>query len=620
MIREICQFVETLEEQAPELFEEGAKLKEGIYIALDIGLEDGEYVLKNVDENGNILKEDIIHHFNGDELTPRILEIKKILKFTARVSVNKSFNSSDGLFIATCNPFTIGFSKKNFQNKIDKDPTFDNINIALKAYFKAAKVFVSPNDIEHFQGFKKIIENKLFDFVNQFNWKKLRNNQEVIFFYKNLPLQCFEYSYSLYQKERVFNKNEYNIHFDNSTYGIPDDLSTFTDSKLFLRHQTASFKMNFRVDIKNVLQISNFYKLIKNNLLPNPLPIFVNTDEANTTNGDIFKLFNNEGVTTYSDIIKQISQKREHVNLQNFYLLLFKVEKNKRRVIDIDFVPLFRYQIDCKIRNLLSIPEMRDKMLNNVFELEKELNKVFTKNHRETGKGYGFLKENYFTNKVESQKPFTQYHVQREILAAFYKYRFSIYEYVYKSKLGAITSLMFDDMMLLSIKADINCDEFKDNYHSKDYAIKEKLNIWFSLYNFFELSQNLKRIDMGQNLKQHREMMQKLIADNYDLSNDEEFAFASGQIIYYIFSKSVSADKSYSKLEPFIQKTDCSSYKQSIVRIFDMYKHENFTTKFSRCMAQVMDFDTDRNLKELTPFILAGFFSENLLFSDNNQQ
>lgn len=620
MINEICQFVETLEEQAPDLFEEGAKLKEGIYVALDIGLEEGKYVLKNVDENGNILKEDIIHFSNGDELTPTILEIKKILKFTAWVSVNKSFNSSDGLFIATCNPFTIGFSKKNYQNKIEKHRTLDKINIALKAYFKAAQAFVSPNDMEHFQGFRKILEDKFFDFINQFDWGKLKNNQEVIFFYKNLPLQCFEYSYSLYQKERVFNKNEYNIPFDNSTYGIPDDLSTFTDSKLFLRHQTASFKMNFRVDIKNVLQISNFYKLIKNNLLPNPLPIFVNTDEANTTNGDIFKLFNNEGVTAYSEIIRQISTKRKTINLQNFYLLFFKVEKNKRRVIDIDFVPLFRYQIDSKIQNLLSLPEMPDKMLNNVFDLEKELNKVFTKNHRETGKGYGFLMGNYFTDKVESQKPFKQYNAQREILAAFYKYRFSIYEYIYKSKMNAITSLMFDDMMLLSIKADINCDEFKDNSHSKDYAIKEKLNIWFSLYNFFELNQNLKRTDMRQNLKQHREMMQKLVAGNYDLNNDEEFAFVSGQIIFYIFSKSVSADRSYSKLEPFLQKTDCSSFKQTIVRIFDMYKHENFTTKFSKCMAQVMDFDTDRNLKELTPFMLAGFFSENLLFSDNNQQ
>lgn len=268
----------------------------------------------------------------------------------------------------------------------------------------------------------------------------------------------------------------------------------------------------------------------------------------------------------------------------------------------------------------MGIHERNDFKLATVFELEKELNKVFIKNHRETGKGYGFLIGNYFTDKVESQKPFKQFNAQREILAAFYQYRFSIYEYIYKSKMNAITSSMFDDLMLLSIKADINCDEFKDYYHSKDYAIKEKLNLWFSLYNFFELNQNSKRIDMKQNLKQHREMMQKLISGNYDLNNDEEFAFASGQIIFYIFSKSVSADRSYSKLEPFLQKTDCSSFKQAIVRIFDMYKHENFTNKFSKCMAQVMDFNTDRNLKELTPCMLAGFFDENMLFSDNIKQ
>lgn len=70
MIREICQFVETLEEQPLDIFEEGSKLREGIYIALDIGLEDGEYILKNVDENGYILKEDIGLFMKNDDLTP----------------------------------------------------------------------------------------------------------------------------------------------------------------------------------------------------------------------------------------------------------------------------------------------------------------------------------------------------------------------------------------------------------------------------------------------------------------------------------------------------------------------------------------------------------------------
>ncbi len=70
MIKEICQFVDTLENQIPDLFEDGTKLKEGIYAALDIGQEDGRYVLKNVDKNGNILKEDIGLWTRNEEINP----------------------------------------------------------------------------------------------------------------------------------------------------------------------------------------------------------------------------------------------------------------------------------------------------------------------------------------------------------------------------------------------------------------------------------------------------------------------------------------------------------------------------------------------------------------------
>lgn len=610
MIKQICQFIETLEEQTPDLFEEGAKLKEGIYVALDIGLEDGKYVLKNVDENGNILKEDI-DHYKG-EMNNKFKEIKRVMMQTPAVSVNKSFNSSYKLFISSCNPFVIGFSKKNFENKLKEENSGKRIINGLNAFFKAALEFVNEENKDTLCIFQNGLVDNLWKVMNeQVPISTLKIDSEIVFYLKNIHPSVLRECYSNYLKKRLFTKEVYNLTLNNETWGIADNISSFPEKKLFRKHQTAFFNLNYRITTNDVLKISSFYNMLGVSL-PNPLPIVVNIDEAKDINTCTFQLFNGEDkVTTYSEIIKNL-YKRFEINLQNFYLIFAQ----NKQVIDLDFVPVFRYKLEEKIYNLMGIHERNDFKLATVFDLEKELNKVFTKNHRETGKGYGFLIGNYFTDRVESQKPFKQYNVQREILAAFYKYRFSIYEYIYKSKMNAITSLMFNDMMLLSIQADINCDEFKDNFHSKDYAIKEKLNLWFSLYNFFELNQNLNRTDMRQNLKQHREMMQKLVAGNYDLNNDEEFAFVSGQIIFYIFSKSVSADSSYSKLEPFLQKTDCSSFKQTIVRIFDMYKHENFTNKFSKCMAQVMDFNTDRNLKELTPFMLAGFFDENMLFSE----
>jgi len=611
MIKEICQFVETLEEQSPELFEEGAKLKEGIYIALDIGMNDVKYELRNVDENGNILKEDMELYSKGNEMNPNLMKIRRIMIHTPIVSVNKSFNSSYKLFISTCNPYTIGFSKKNYEKKINEENGRNKISNGLKAYFKTAKEYVSENQNETFYGFEDIVTKYFWSIISKnIDIKKVKANSEIIFYCKNIPYEFFENSYSSYLRKRLFNKEEYNIPIGNETYGIADNLSTFTNSKSFLKHQTACFDLNFRITTKEVREISQFYRLLGSNL-PNPLPIFVNVEESESPNTFTFQLFNKEGVASYSEIMKRLHE-RIGINLQNFYLIF----SQSKQIIDLDFIPLFRYKIDTTIINLMEVKDKSDYKLRNVFDLEKELNKAFTKNRSDSGLGYGFLIGNYFTDKVEGQKSFKQYTIPREILTSFYKYRTSIYEYIYKSKMNAISLMMFDDMMLSSIIADINCDEFKDNYHSKDTSIKEKLNIWFSLYNFFALNENIIRTDMKENLKKHREMMQELINGIRDINTDDEFAFVAGQTIYYILSKSASADKSHSRLESFLQKSDCSEFKKAIVRIFDMYKHENFTNKFSKSMAQVMAFNTDENLKELTPFMLAGFFADNLLFSD----
>ena len=613
MIKEICQFVETLEKETPDLFEEGGKLKEGVYMALDIRLNDGKFYLHNVDENGSILKQDIIIYAKGKEDNPSFKQLKTMMLYTPMVSVNKSFNSSYKFFISTCNPFIIGFSKKNYINKIKEKNYEAKMTNGIKSYFKAAKDYVNDDQVFIFNGFENIVNQCFFEIISRdIDLTKLKTNSEVIIFCKGIPNEFFQTSYSSYLKKKLFNKEIFNVTLGNDVYGIADNLNTFTESKLFLKHQTATFDLNYRITTNDLLRISKFYWLLGSNL-PNPLPIFVDKEEANL-NSDIVTLFNEKGKASYSEIISSLYEGRK-TNLQNFYLLFIQNGK----IIDIDFVPLFHYQINQEIYNLMEIKDKSDYRLKNIFDLENELNKIFSKNHRDTGIGYGFLNGNYFTDKVEGQKTFKQYEIKREILTMFYKYRISIYDYIYKSKLNAISKLMFDEMVLSSIIADISSDKFKENKHSKDSSIKEKLNLWFSLYNFFELNKNLKQINMKQNLKQHREMMQELIEGSRDVNTDDEFAFVAGQTIYYIFSKSVSADKSYSKLEPFLQKTDCSSFKQAIVRTFDMYKHENFTKKFSKSMAQVMGYQTDRNLKELTPFMLAGFFANNLLFSDKDQ-
>ncbi len=161
-------------------------------------------------------------------------------------------------------------------------------------------------------------------------------------------------------------------------------------------------------------------------------------------------------------------------------------------------------------------------------------------------------------------------------------------------------------------------DDLKQN---NPYAIKEKLNIWFSLYEKFDLNFNSKNSKtMASKLNDYRQFMESLAEGNADLTNTslEEFAFASGQVIDYILQKSKSADTSYQRLEPYLQQAKCEEFKKAIANDFARYKHENFSSRFQKAAAFVLTYQTDENLKKVLPEILAGVFSKSYLYATKN--
>ena len=193
-----------------------------------------------------------------------------------------------------------------------------------------------------------------------------------------------------------------------------------------------------------------------------------------------------------------------------------------------------------------------------------------------------------------------------------HQFRKAFYNYVYKSRRQAITCKMFDEMMVKSILDDIRHDE-EFNKHNR---IKEKLNIWFNLFDFF--SQNQNRVDMANKTFELREALKKIIEnESQNIQADDEFAFASGQVIWKILVQSKSSNKSHALLEPFLQKTDSAEFKKAIARSFDTYKHEfklyPIKYAFDKLMADVMGYEPyDKNMKNHLPLILAGYFSNSL--------
>ena len=162
-------------------------------------------------------------------------------------------------------------------------------------------------------------------------------------------------------------------------------------------------------------------------------------------------------------------------------------------------------------------------------------------------------------------------------------------------------------------------DEIKhDEQHNRSFSIKEKLNIWFSLYEYFDsLKSKGEQNTMANQVIQLQEKMGEISGQtDSHLENDAEFAFAAGQIIYYLLSQSETGNKTHALLEPFLQKTDDDQFKLAIARTLDRYKHNiSFhARRFNKLAAEVLGYSTDENIKNLMPMILAGYFSDNVIF------
>ncbi|MFW5721350.1 MAG: hypothetical protein ACOCWW_03100, partial [Bacteroidota bacterium] len=606
-------FVDELEKNNPDIFSKNLTLKEGIYIFLDLEEKDGECILKNADADRNIQSEDIQVYDKNSEWNSFFERCLKIQTNSVPVSNAKIFNPNKKIYNVSCSPFTLSFNKKNFI-KYDKEILIYELK---NQYFKIAEQYLNNKKEEHFewfQCFKKYILENFPDFITDLEeYQNAKTNFTINIFLKNPTIEDFKETHEAYLKEKVFNKDKYNLEIDDNTYGISDSLSLFQEKKPFLQHQTAPLKYNFRVEGNDAMKLWKFFQMQRNRQLPNPMPVFVDKQELNDK---VVSLYNNKGKSTYSEIIQELI-KNHDADLQNYYLIFFHNSYKKSRIIDLDFVPVFKYNVDdLQLHEFFNLGGHFSSIpVSNVFYLQTNIiNKIFNNQLIRKTKNNG-LWLRYF-DEIEVNP---DYGLTDTIYHLLYKYRKAIYDYIYKSRRQSINSPMFDDMMIHSILDDIIHDED----HKNEYSIKQKLNIWFSLYNFFNHN-NKNREDMASKIPELTEKCKKIANEGASLSDKpEEFAFAAGQILYFLFTKSKSSNKSHALLEPFLQKSKASLLQDAITNTINTYKHEiDFgKSRFENLAREVLAYETNVNMKSLQRYLLAGYFADSVIYekSKNTQ-
>jgi CRISPR-associated protein Csh1 len=433
-----------------------------------------------------------------------------------------------------------------------------------------------------------------------------------------------------YSNEFVEDYKNYSLE---KNFGISDYLNGLNSKKPYLEHKTAMFHKGISeyIDGEMAQALYKFEQLVSvNRVLPNPLPIIIWKENSLLLKKEELALEENiflkefkETIAIFKDkeirlgfteILKNLFERNPSFKLRNFYLLNFSGGKLR----DFDFVEEFQYRIEgLAIKEIFKRGEekVNKEPINNIFDFEWQIVQKLFDNGLVTEKEIEVDKRKY-TNKTfkyfENLKD-TLFRGNMFLLVT--KYRKAFYDYIYKSKRDALNANIIEEILTIGLLDDIRHDEYRNNKHTNKIKIYNKLNIWFSLYDYFLKTVN-KNKTMASKIDQFKNDLIKIIKGQRSLEDNEVelFAYVAGQVVYYIQSKSRSADKSYARLEPFLNKTGSKEFKLVLKEEFAKYKHERYSSEFNRPFAQVNVYPLSQNMKDMLPFFLGGYFSKNLLF------
>lgn len=629
MIREIINFTKDIIEDCPDIMQRNLKPNGGLYIFVDID-EAGNWV----NENGVYGQDYLYLKTNDSESSIPISEITALEEEVKRVgtSMNKVLDKSSQIF--SCSPYAVVFKKKSLTNEEIPGIKGEKICKLLPFYFENARKLCPLEEqqrIVSFESICSIILKGLENFIReQADEKKivlidqLKDDEYISIYLRSVSLNDYKKAHDCYLKDKLYNKGEFNKTVNGILYGVSGFLNGLNDKKLFLVHRTACMDEGLcgRISFEEALLLDKFQSLILRKVLPNPLPIAVNQLE----NKLFLKLFHeNETPLSYRELIKSLFEQHEIKELSDFYLLNYS--KVKDIVInDIDFVPMFRYYFDkpLLIENVMLagykrdeiFEEERDIILKDIFSFEYVVVREIFNNCLVMIKKDGSYKSLYFGEVDLSKRSDNGKFLIYQLIM---KYRYAFYEYIYKSKQNVINVLMFDEMMFTSILASIKNEEVKSRF-SFNNVIKRKLNIWFSLYNLFNNNDKKKEV-MASNVTDLMSKMRIVAKGEAVLETPEEFAFAAGQLVSYLMDQSVASDKTYSMLEPYLQKTKSKHLQDAIAHVFSQYKHavSIYGKAFKALASNVLTYDEDVDMKPLLKYFLAGCFSNCVIYEKKEE-
>ena len=589
--------------------------KKGLHILFRLKQEGQNWFLAPVEDAQ-------VEYYSGKgALSPFLEDCGVKASYAWCINTNKCFDlPSKG--VHSCSPYCVAFKRESLrgEKKHEKDKT--KLEDRFADYFDMA-LQLANEEVEKLKLFTRFFKdpNKFYGFLERIDVSNRIKEKEYVVFYLDSSLEKYKKANEQYLKEKLFNTDKFNVNDDRKgLMGTSDFFNGFNSKKPYLLHQSATFKIPGRISAHAARKLYEFTGLMSRRVFPQPLPIFVNQAEAESLQQEYNQLVQLEmdqsSQISHRKIIAKLAEQDTEI-LGNFYLMYY----SRGEIKDFDFVPKFQYLLetddktDWTIEDLFGLNERI--VLTNVFDLqEKVLPVVFDNSLIVRRKEKPTLKK-YF----DDLEP--RYCKSNGIYLLVMRFRKAFYDFIYKSKRQALKSQVFHEIMEKGILENIRLDGVESSRHTEEYRIKQKLNIWISLWAHFDKDYQ-KSKDMVNHILSLRTFMDELASGQRTITTDEEGAFAAGQVIAYLFSKISSDKQPHSQLEPFLRKKSDARFKEDLVKLFERYKHVNHTKRFSQTFSQVLACEWEHPISSCLPILLSGYFSPNELRKsqtiDNNSE
>lgn len=399
---------------------------------------------------------------------------------------------------------------------------------------------------------------------------------------KNYIKIFFDEDLKEYKKEskryiipNIYNSTDYNVKINNKTYGLPNDNLNLNIKKPYLENKTRkkNYTVPYLLDEEEVLEQKKFFDYLYNLSSKGIRNIYI-------TDKKIMSLKNNETLD---------------VDITNGYFLRIRKDKNEAAIERFDIIPKYEKDIYpvIKIIDCLN-DEIKTKLdygsiINSKKQLVGMLNDSLFK-----GKMFGIMYENIKDIKI--------FDTRLKFIANTYKDVF--YKLTAKGEIENFLKV-YKIIFMEYIKYSLATQEYKAEA--------------YDLYNFMSGIEGGKKLEIHERIK---EKFRKAFKDGKGIiDNEDEYFFAIGQLVYFLFSKSRETSKNHNLVNRILNFRNIDQIKLEIQKLFKRYNHDikMQNKKFNMLYEMVLGY-VPENTKIDYDRLLGGYLSNCLIYEKNEEE